>query len=262
MTRRESLSLIVSMLLLTACDRRSGDAVRVGSHLPNIPPVLPAVYAAALQRVGIPARQSAATDADIELVFATLPIHTPLVATPATVAPCLVTSQYAAEQFWLLTLEKCARIARHLRLAATPEFVTEGGALDTLRRRYGGFRFKEIIVAREGEQYDALGRGDADVANGSSIDGTIALEQFVILRDDRRTWPARHLVPVARPGLLMQNPRIEVAVNCTSAALTQYAVQGLTMRAEVQGLTARQVADDFVDRLRCTRANAVTTKRA
>ncbi|MBV8638010.1 MAG: hypothetical protein JO322_07970 [Candidatus Eremiobacteraeota bacterium] len=167
-------------------------------------------------------------------------------AAPANDSPCLLTSAYAAEQFWLLRLTKCSTIAPRLRLAATPAFLAPGGALDALRRHYGGFDFRAIIKCDPGNQYYALNRGDADVANGATTDPNIAATQLIVLSDDKHFWPERHVAPVVRIAALRAHPHMRAILDRMSRNLNLYALQRLNMRRAVLDMDPRDVAEEFV----------------
>jgi len=158
-------------------------------------------------------------------------------------SPCVVTSQYAAERYWLLALTKCASLAGNLRLAATSAFVAPRGPLDGLRRLYGGFKFKAVFAFEPGGQYDALGRGDADVADGFTTDAAIAEKQFIVLRDDKQFWPERSVAPVIRVTTMRSRPRIRSILTRISRSLTEYAVQQLNMRRDLFSMEPHDVAE-------------------
>jgi osmoprotectant transport system substrate-binding protein len=169
-----------------------------------------------------------------------------LTPSPANDSPCLATSQYAAEQYWLLALPKCADIASELRFAATPEFLAPSGALLRLQQFYGGFKFKTVLSFDPGEQYYALDRGDVDVASAFTTDAQIAENQLVVLADDKHFWPQYNVAPVIRLTTIHSHPRVASVVNRISRRLTQYSVQQITMRLHLLGLEPHDVAADFV----------------
>ncbi|MHB8462688.1 MAG: glycine betaine ABC transporter substrate-binding protein, partial [Vulcanimicrobiaceae bacterium] len=56
----------------------------------------------------------------------------------------IATTQAIASHDTLHTLSQLSRMAPELRLATVPEFLTRADGLPGLRKRYGGFMFKEI----------------------------------------------------------------------------------------------------------------------
>jgi osmoprotectant transport system substrate-binding protein len=181
-TRRESLGLFAGALVLPGCGGRRYAAVRVGSKSSGENETIAEIYALALERSKIAVERHmnlgdtrAALgailrgDIDVYPEYDTVKsAHagvTRLAAAAMDDSPCLATSQYAAEAYWLLTLATCAKIAPTLRLAATADFLAPNGWLQQLQRAYGGFHFKSVVAVSPGQQYDAVSSGDADVAN-------------------------------------------------------------------------------------------------
>ncbi len=261
-TRGRSLSLI-AVSLLAGCDARVPGGVRVGSDSTGENATIAEIYAMALERSGIPVQRrlglndprSALTNGAIDLypAFVTntpapMPAGLALLAASATNdSPCLVTSQYAVEKFWTITLSKCARLASHMRFAASRDFVAPGGELDRLQHFYGGFRFEQIVVCDPGTQMGLLNRDEADIANAFTTEAAISNDQLIILKDDRNFWPQEHLAPIVRVAVLRSHPRIRTVLNRVSAELTQYGLQELNRRREVLDLDPRSVAEDFIN---------------
>jgi osmoprotectant transport system substrate-binding protein len=239
--------------------------VRVGSTSSDENAIVAEVYSAALERAGFRVDRhmrlgdaqdamAALQTAEIDLFpgkiqAGTKPVVTGalwLAASPANDSPCLLTSQYAAEQFWLLRLTKCATIAHELRLAATADFLAPGGALEQLRQRYGGFQFKSVVSCAADEQLYRLNLGDADIANGITTDPNIAQTQLVVLSDDKHFWPQEHVAPLVRVATLRAHPHLAAVLDDLSPKLTLYTLQSLSSRAQTFHMDPREAADDFV----------------
>ena len=258
-TRGAALGLI-GAALLSDCGRRTFNTVRVGSQNSRENATIAEIYAAALERVRIPVeRRMYLRDAHAELERGGIdlyPAYVPsefderdgmaaLARAPVVASPCLVTSQYAAEEYWLLSLDECSNLAGRLRLAATAAFL-KSGALRRLRRLYGGFQFKAVTAYDPGAQYDALNRGDADVANGLTTASNIAEDALIVLHDDKRVWPRKNLAPIVSIAALRAHPQMAVVLDRISHTLTQFAVQHMNMRLDLLYLEPRDVAEDFV----------------
>lgn len=261
-TRARALGFCGSALLLASCGSKSG-ALRVGSTDSAENATIAEIYALSLERAGVPIqrRMNWGTDANTLAALERgeldlYPGHagglpagiTSLAGAPASDAPCLVTSQYVAEQFWLLTLSECARLAPKLRLAASPDFLMPGGPLEQLRRLYGGFDFKAVIHSDSGTQTYAVARGDAEVANAMTTQPQIAEEQLVILDDGKHFWPKRHIAPVIRIAAVREYPRAAAVLDRLSPKLTQYALQQLNLHRQLLSLEPRDAAEEFVRR--------------
>lgn len=245
--------------------------MRVGSKTSSQNAIVAEIYAAALERDGVAVERrmnlgdsqsvlAALERGEIDLYPDTVPNGeglkrsyerrygiTWLTPSPFNDAPCLATSQYAAEKYWLLTLSKCAEIAPELRLGAARSFLARGGPLEQLQKFYRGFKFAEILAYAPGGQYDALGRGEVDVADGFTTDARIAEGQPVVLNDDKGFWPRSHVAPFVRIGVLDAHPGIRSVLNRISAALTNYAVQQLNKREDLLSLQPADLAEQFLD---------------
>jgi osmoprotectant transport system substrate-binding protein len=270
MTRARSVALIGSACL-ASCAKARFRGVRIGSSRAPENAMIADIYAASLERAGIPVERllglgdprsvlAAAERAEIDLypgvgTFALPRGLVQLAASPSNDSPCIVTSQYAAETFWLIRLSKCAAIARQLRFAATPDFVAPGGPLDRLRRAYGGFDFKQIIVRDPGTQTALLNRDEADVANAFTTEAAIGYDQLVILDDDKHFWPVQHIAPIVRTATINAYPRMRDALDRISGKLSQYSLQELNRRREILDLDPRGVADDFVGSVDAVRSS-------
>lgn len=240
-------------------------AVRVGSTSTGENTTIAEIYAIALERAGIPVHRhiqlgtdedvfAALTDGFIDVYPGPVRKHegkardvTTLLPIAAIEGPCLAASQYSAEKYWLLTLSTCSAIANRLRLAATPDFVVPGGPLDRLRRAYGGFDFKKLIVCERGTQYYALNKGDADVANAFTTDAAIIETQLVILNDVKHVLPSVRIAPLIRTQTLRVYPHSSTILNAMSGELTQYALRELNRRRSLLDMSAHDAAQDFID---------------
>lgn len=260
-TRQAAVKSIAAALLLPGCAARGAAALRVGSSNSTENVVIAEIYAGALERSGIgvthrmrlgdeAAVMAALERDDIDLFPGHVRRRTangivPLTPAPVNDVPCLVTSQYAAEQYWALSLSECAAIAPRLRLGATHDFLASG-TLEGLRRRYGGFEFAKTVPCNDGEQYDALNRGDVDVADGFATDPKIGESQLLVLGDDKRFWPSNNVVPLMRSGALRAFPQAAQVLDRISRTLTQYAVQQMNAHIALLSLVPSDVADDFL----------------
>jgi osmoprotectant transport system substrate-binding protein len=159
----------------------------------------------------------------------------------------LVVTRAVAQKYNVRTLSQCAQAAPQLRLAAVPEFVARADALPGLQKFYGGFKFKSVRTFEIGLQYEALKRGDADVATAFTTDALIAANNFVVLEDDRRFWPPYNIVPVVRLDSLFVGRRPIVAtLNRVSGVLTDTALRRLNVEVDLNKRDPGEVAAEFI----------------
>lgn len=143
-------------------------------------------------------------------------------------------------------LSQCARAAPFLRLAAIPEFVTRADALPGLKKFYGGFTFKQVRTYDIGLQYDALRRGDADVATAFTTDSQIDTDNLLILEDDKHFWPPYNIAPVVRNQTLQTHPQIAQVLGRVSPLLTDEVVRHFNYAFNVQKADPSDIAAQFV----------------
>jgi osmoprotectant transport system substrate-binding protein len=158
----------------------------------------------------------------------------------------LAVTRALAKRFNVRTLSQCAAAAPQLRLAAIPEFVTRADALPGLRKFYGGFSFKDVRTYAIGLQYDALGRGDADVATAFTTDSQIDTDRLVLLQDDRHFWPPYNIAPVVRDQALRTHPQIAKVLGRVSPMLTDPVVRRFNYEFNVKKADPADIAQQFV----------------
>lgn len=159
----------------------------------------------------------------------------------------LAMTQKAAAQYRVRTLSECARAAPQLRLAAVPEFVARADALPGLQRFYGGFKFKSVRTFDIGLQYEALARGDADVATAFTTDARILADNLVVLADDRHFWPPYNIAPVVRLDALKSfGPSLRSALDKVSPGLTDSVLRRVNYDVDILKRDPAAVAAEFL----------------
>jgi osmoprotectant transport system substrate-binding protein len=165
---------------------------------------------------------------------------------PMNDSQALATTKTVAARERIATLSDLAPIASRLRLATIQEFLSRADGLPGLRRLYGGFAFRDIRTYDIALKYQALLSGQADVASAFTTDGAIAIDDLVILRDDRHLWPPYNVAPVARQAVLEAQPRIARALDAVSSAITDRAAQKMNAAVESGHRDPADVAAEFL----------------
>jgi len=165
---------------------------------------------------------------------------------PANDSQGLAVTQAVAKQYGVRTLSQCARGAAQLRFAAVPEFVVRADALPGLQKYYGGFKFKSVRTFDIGLQYEALQRGDADVASVFTTDALIAANNLVVLQDDRHFWPPYNIAPVLRLDTLRAHPQIAATLNRIAPLLTDAVLRALNVEVDLHKREPAEVAAQFL----------------
>lgn len=271
LTRRQSLGLIGAALALGSCSRQSNRQVKIASNMSNENATIAEIYAGVLERANIAVERRLRLGDEAMLKDALQKGHldlypgiaetlttampqprsdlehsiTSLASAPVNESPCLVTSPFIAEKYWLIDITTCARVGPRLRFAASHEFL-DSGVLNRLHAVYGSFEFKSITAHEQGAQYDALARDDADVADGFTTDAKLPERQLIALRDDKRFWPRRNISPIVRVDALRAWPRMRATLDGVSLKLTDYAVQEINRRLDLPFMNSRDVAEAFI----------------
>lgn len=160
----------------------------------------------------------------------------------------LAVTQSVATKYGMRTLSQCAKAAPQLRLAAVPEFVSRADALPGLQKFYGGFAFKSVRTFEIGLQYEALARGDADVATAFTTDAQITAKNLIVLDDDRHFWPPYNIVPVVSFAGMSQTLRRSIAgtLDRVTEGLTDVALRRLNYEVDIKKRDPADVASEFI----------------
>ena len=153
----------------------------------------------------------------------------------------LATTREVAGRYALGALSDLAAKANELRLGAVPEFLTRADGLPGLRKRYGGFAFKQIKTVDNGLKYQALEHGDVDVIIAFSTEGQLKADSLVVLEDNKHLFPSYAVAPVVRKALLDAKPEIAASLNKVSPLLDNDVMQNLNL--QVDGPQKREPAD-------------------
>ncbi|HEX3469138.1 MAG TPA: glycine betaine ABC transporter substrate-binding protein [Candidatus Elarobacter sp.] len=153
----------------------------------------------------------------------------------------LATTQAVAGRYALGTLSDLAPKAAELRLGTVPEFLSRSDGLPGLRKRYGGYAFKQIKIVDNGLKYRALEHGDVDVVVAFSTEGQLKSDSLVVLEDNKHVFPAYQVAPVVRNAVLSANPSLAPALDKLAPLLTTDVMQNLNL--QVDGAQKREPAD-------------------
>ena len=194
----------------------------------------------------LPMRDARALFATVKAAYRKQFSLTWLTPAPANDSQALATTQAVSQKYDLHTLSSCSTLAERLRLAAIPEFVARADALPGLQKFYGGFKFAQVNTYTIGLQYDALTRGDADVATAFTTDSQIASDDLVLLEDDKHFWPPYNIAPVVRLDTLRKHAEIATVLNSISPKLTDAVLRRLNQQVNVQKMDPADAAAQFL----------------
>jgi osmoprotectant transport system substrate-binding protein len=157
-------------------------------------------------------------------------------APPASEAPSAAPSQSAAPA-----------ISTTLTLGGPPECPERPFCLVGLQETYG-LEFKEFVPLDAGGPLtvEAVKGGQVQVGLLFTSDPAIAVNDFVLLEDDKQLQLADNIIPVVRKDALDANPDIATLLNGITAKLTQEELTNLNKAVVVDTKPVGDVARDWI----------------
>ncbi len=133
-------------------------------------------------------------------------------------------------------------------LAAAPDckgrLDCEGGLSD----QYGITISKVLPLGYASDQtYQSVIKGEAQLGETSTTDGTLDSQGLVVLEDDQHIQPAQNLVPAVSSAFLQDHPDVADVLNKLSAALTTEKLTELNGEVAVDRKKPEDVAHEFLE---------------
>ena len=97
------------------------------------------------------------------------------------------------------------------------------------------------------DYWDMVIKGESDLGETSTTDGTLASQGLVVLEDDKHIQPAQNLVPAVSSEFLSAHPDIADILNPLMAALTTENLTALNEKVSVDRQKPEDVAKQFLD---------------
>jgi osmoprotectant transport system substrate-binding protein len=170
---------------------------------------------------------------------------TALDAAPAIDANAFAVTKTNADKYHLTKISDLAPLASQWKLGAPAECKTRKFCGLGLQTVYG-LTFKEYVPL----DFDgpltkgALKKGDVQVGELGTTDGTVDDNGFVILEDDKHLQNADNITPIVKTSILTDD--LKALINRVSAALTTKDLAALDKRADVGKEDPEVVADSWV----------------
>jgi len=146
-----------------------------------------------------------------------------------------VTKEFSDEN-GVTTISQLVALASSVDLvfSAPSDFEEREDGLKGLQTTYGDFDATVNGVA-PGIKYQSFLDGDANVVLAFSTDAEIAINNLVVLQDDKGLWPPYYVAPVVRQEALDSNDSIATALNSLAPVLTT---------EEMTAMNARVIGDE------------------
>ena len=134
-----------------------------------------------------------------------------------------------------------------LRFAISHEFHERPDGFRAMAARYGlALSSGQVRTMDIGLSFEAIARGQVDVAMVFSTDGKLLKHRLLVLSDDRAFFPVYRLCFVVRSAVLRRHPQIARVLQPLGRVLTNAAVQRLNYEVDAEGLPPEFVADRFL----------------
>ncbi|HEX5760775.1 MAG TPA: glycine betaine ABC transporter substrate-binding protein [Thermoanaerobaculia bacterium] len=143
----------------------------------------------------------------------------------------------------LRTISDLARVAPGLAAAFGYEFVEREDGLPGLARLYG-LRFAAVRPLQHALKYGAAAAGEVEALDVYTTDGRLAVQDLVVLEDDRGLFPPYEAAPLARGATLRRHPEIAAALALLSGVLDETRMRRLNFRLQEGKETEEAVARD------------------
>ena len=153
-----------------------------------------------------------------------------------------VTTEFA-EANDLTTLSDFAALGKPIKLAAPEDCAGRADCQGGLEDVYG-FTITELVPLGFGNPQvkDAVTKGEVDLGETGTTDGTLGELGLTLLEDDKGIQPAQNLTPAVNADFLADNPDLEELFNELSAALTTEDLAEMNVAVDLERQKPEDVA--------------------
>jgi len=157
-----------------------------------------------------------------------------------------VTQDFADENS-VTTLSEMAKAKPQIKLGAPADCEGRSDCEAGLTKVYG-FDITEIVPLDFGSAQvkDAVTKGEVDMGETGTTDGSLADLGLVILEDDKGIQPAQNLIPAVNSGFLADHPDIEDTLNELSSTLTTQDLADMNYKVDAERQQPEDVASDYL----------------
>ena len=165
---------------------------------------------------------------------------------PAQDQNAFVVTREFSEARGVTTLSDLAPIAGELRFGATPECPDRPFCAIGLREVYG-IEFDEFIPLDARSRVTALQQGTIDVALAFTTDASLAVNDWVVLEDDRSMVPSENVALAIRVDVVdAYGDELTDIVAAIAARLTTEELSQLNRQVQIDGLDAETAARQWL----------------
>jgi osmoprotectant transport system substrate-binding protein len=156
-----------------------------------------------------------------------------------------VSKQYAQQNGNLTKLSQMK--GKTVTLAAAPDCQGRLDCAGGLSSAYGIHIKKVLPLGYASTQtYDSVKKGESQLGETSTTDGTLKSQGLVLLADDKHIQPAENLVPMVSTSFLQAHPDVAAPLNELMAKLTTAKLTELNAMVAVNRAKPSDVASQFL----------------
>ena len=174
-------------------------------------------------------------------------------------APAALNNTYAlamarerAQELGVSSISDLAKLpVQDLTFCVDAEFNSRQDGFNPMLELYGLTRGSVVPEGNvglydTGAIYEALAQGQCTVGEVFATDGRIEALDLVVLKDDRKFFPAYNVAPVIYTKTLAEYPQLEGILEQVAAKLNDETMRSLNLLVDVKGQEPEQVAYDWM----------------
>jgi osmoprotectant transport system substrate-binding protein len=157
-----------------------------------------------------------------------------------------VTKEFAQKN-GLTTMSDLAKLGKPIVLAAAPDCPQRDDCKLGLEKTYG-LKITKVEPLGFGtvQTKDALKKGEVDLGQVGTSDGSLDKLGLVVLEDDKQLQNAENLVPVVNSAFLAKHKDVADALNKLSDVLTTDDLKALNAKVDVERQLPKDVAKQYL----------------
>jgi osmoprotectant transport system substrate-binding protein len=172
---------------------------------------------------------------------------TPLQPAKAEDANAFFVTKKFAQQHQLTTLSDLGKLGQPIKVAAAPDCGTRHECALGLKDVYGIKITKvEPLGFGSADTKDAVTKGEVQLGETGTTDGTLASQGLVILQDDKGLENAENLVPIVNSAWLKKHPKAKTALDKLSSVLTTADLSTMNKKVDAERQQASDVAKAYL----------------
>lgn len=150
-----------------------------------------------------------------------------------------------AERLGLKRVSDLLPVAGELRAGVSHEFLSRDDGWPGMAAAYG-LAIGDLRGMEHGLAFEAIASGQLDLIDAWTTDGKLLRYDVRLLEDDLHFWPPYDCAPIVRADALERFPELADVLDLLAFRLPAERMQQLNHRVEVEGVSFRDAAREFL----------------